>query len=196
VTVALELLVIVVVDTENVPVVAVAATVIDAGTVRVALLFVRVTLAPPVGAGWVSVTVQVLDEFWPRLLGLHDRLETCTEATRLTVVLAELLLYVAVMVALELLLTVPVVTLKVAELAPAATVTDAGTVKVELLFDSETLAPPVGALPLRCTVHVELPELPKLDGVQDSELTVGQAPPVTTPPVEERVTKYPKGDAP
>ena len=91
-TVALELLVIVVVDTENVPVVAVATTVIDAGTVRVALLFVRETLAPPVGAGWVSVTVQVLEEFCPKVLGLHDRLATSTGATRVTVVLAELLL--------------------------------------------------------------------------------------------------------
>jgi len=44
------LLLIVVVVAVNVPVVAPAATVTDAGTVRVALLFVSVTLAPPVGA--------------------------------------------------------------------------------------------------------------------------------------------------
>ena len=49
--VELELLAMVVVDTVNVPVVAVAATVIVAGTVRVALVFVKLTLAPPVGAG-------------------------------------------------------------------------------------------------------------------------------------------------
>ena len=90
--VELELLAMVVVDTVNVPVVAVAATVIDAGTVKVAFVFVRLTLAPPVGAGWVSVTVHVLEEFWPRLLGLHETLDTSTGATRLTVVLAELLL--------------------------------------------------------------------------------------------------------
>ena len=82
----------VVVDTVNVPVVAVAATIIDAGTVKVAFVFVKLTLAPPVGAGWVSVTVHVLEEFCPRLLGLHDTLDTSTGATRLTVVLAELLL--------------------------------------------------------------------------------------------------------
>ena len=90
--VELELLAMVVVDTVNVPVVAVAATVIDAGTVKVAFVFVRLTLAPPVGAGWVRVTVQVLEEFCPRLLGLHERLDTDTAATRLTLVLAELLL--------------------------------------------------------------------------------------------------------
>ena len=80
----------VVVVTENVAEVAVAATVTDAGTVRVALLFVRLTLAPPVGAGCVSITVQVLDEFCPRLLGLHDKVDTKTGATRLTLVVAEL----------------------------------------------------------------------------------------------------------
>ena len=90
-TVAVELLLIVPVVTVNVAVVAVAAPATDAGTVRVALLFVRLTLAPPAGAGWVRVTVHVPDELCPRLLGLHDRLDSCAEATRVTVVLAELL---------------------------------------------------------------------------------------------------------
>ena len=71
---------------------AVAATVTDAGTVRVELLFESVTLAPPVGAACVKVTVQVLEEFCPRLPGLHDNVETVADATRLTLVLAELLL--------------------------------------------------------------------------------------------------------
>jgi hypothetical protein len=56
------------------------------------LLFVRATLAPPVGAGWVNVTLQVLEESGPRLAGLQAKEETKTGATRLTVVLAELLL--------------------------------------------------------------------------------------------------------
>ena len=70
----------------------VAATVTDAGTVSVALLFESVTLAPPVGAGCVRVTVHVLEAFGPRLLGAQDTVETDTGATRFTVVLAELLL--------------------------------------------------------------------------------------------------------
>jgi len=49
--VELELLAMVVVDTVNVLVVVVAAIVTDAGTVKVALVLVRLTLAPPVGAG-------------------------------------------------------------------------------------------------------------------------------------------------
>ena len=72
--------------------VAAAATVTEAGTVNVALEFVRVTLAPPVGAGWVRVTVQVLEELAPMLTGLHASDETSTDAARFTVMLAELLL--------------------------------------------------------------------------------------------------------
>ena len=72
--------------------VAEAATVTEAGTVRVALEFERVTLAPPVGAAWVRVTVQVLEELAPMLDGLQASDETSTGATRFTVVLAELLL--------------------------------------------------------------------------------------------------------
>jgi hypothetical protein len=67
-----------------------AATVTEAGTVSVALEFARVTLAPPVGAGWVKVTVQVLEELAPILIGLQARDETIAGVSRLTVVLAEL----------------------------------------------------------------------------------------------------------
>jgi hypothetical protein len=81
-----------VVVTLNVAVVAAAATVTDAGTVSVVLVFVSVTNAPPVGATLVSVTVQVLEEFFPRLVGLQVSEETSTEADRLMVVLAALLL--------------------------------------------------------------------------------------------------------
>jgi hypothetical protein len=84
----------------NVAVVAAAATVTDAGTVSVELVLVNVTFAPPVGAACVSVTVQVLEAFCPRLVGLQVSVDTSTGATRLMLVLAELPLYVTVMVAL------------------------------------------------------------------------------------------------
>jgi len=90
--VALELALMVPVVTVKVPEVVVAATVTDAGTVNVAFVFDNATLAPPAGAACVRVTVQLLDEFGPRLLGLHDKADTRTGATKLTVVLAELLL--------------------------------------------------------------------------------------------------------
>jgi len=74
----------------KVAVVAAAATVTDAGTVRVELVLVKVTVAPPVGAAWVRVTVQVLEEFGPRLVGLQASEETSAGATRLMVAWAEL----------------------------------------------------------------------------------------------------------
>ncbi len=80
--------------------VAAAATVTDVGIVRVEFVLVRVTAAPPVGAALVSVTVHVLEALDPRVVGLQASEEISTGATRLTVALAELLLYVALSVAL------------------------------------------------------------------------------------------------
>ena len=79
---------------------AAAATVTDAGTVRAALVLVRVTMASPAGEAWFRVTVQVLTPFGPRVEGAQTRVETSTGAARVMVALAELLLYVAVTVAL------------------------------------------------------------------------------------------------
>ena len=96
--VAVELLLTAAVDTVKLADVAPAATVTDGATVSVALELERVTLAPPVGAAWLRLTVQILDEFGPTLLGLQDNEDTDTvadpdadaDAVRLTVVFAEL----------------------------------------------------------------------------------------------------------
>jgi hypothetical protein len=72
--------------------VAAACTVTDSAAVSAVLVFERVTLAPPAGAAWVSVTVQVIEEFAPMLEGLQLSDETRTPACRFTVALAELLL--------------------------------------------------------------------------------------------------------
>ena len=77
-----------------------ATTVTVPGTAREALLLASVTLDPPVGAAWASVTVQVLTALGPRLVGLQDRVETTTGATRLIAAVCELLPRVAVTVAL------------------------------------------------------------------------------------------------
>jgi hypothetical protein len=87
----------------------------------------------------------VVEAFGPRLAGLHESEETSTVATKLTVELAEVLLYAAVTVALALAPTAAVVALNVAAVALAATVTDAGTVSEELVLASAILAPPAGA---------------------------------------------------
>jgi hypothetical protein len=169
VTVALALLLNAVVVALNAAVTALAATVTDAGTVRVALLLDRLTFAPPVGAAWVRVTVQVLEAFGPRLAGLQDNDDIKTGAKRLTIVLAEAPLYEAVTVALELPLNAVVLALKVAEVAAAATVTDAGTVRVALLLDRLMLAPPVGAAWVSVTVQVLEAFDPRLAGLHAKE---------------------------
>ena len=84
----------------KVAVVAPAENVTDAGTVSEALLLASVTLDPPAGAVWVSVTVHVLAVLCPRLVGLHATPETSTGASRPIVAVCELLPRVAVTVAL------------------------------------------------------------------------------------------------
>ena len=76
----------------NAALVALAATVTEAGTVSEELELDSAMLAPPAGAACVKVTVHVVEAFGPRLAGLHDSAETSTGTTRLTVELAELLL--------------------------------------------------------------------------------------------------------
>lgn len=81
---------------------------------------------------------------------------------------------------------VPAAALNVADVAAAATVTDAGTVRIELLFVRVTAVPPLGAAPLKVTVQTALLELLNVAGAQDRAETVGNEPdPVTTPPVPE-----------
>ena len=84
----------------KVALVAPAGTVTDAGTVSKVLLLARVTLDPPVGALWASVTVQVLTPPGLRLVGLQASAETRTGAIRLIVEIFELLPKVAVTIAL------------------------------------------------------------------------------------------------
>jgi len=60
----------------------------------------RVTVAPPVGAALVNVTVQVVEALGPRVVGLQASEETRTGATSATPVLAAVPPRVAVRVAL------------------------------------------------------------------------------------------------
>jgi hypothetical protein len=151
----------------NVAVVAPAATVTDASPVSEVLLLATVTLDPPVGAVWVSVTVHVLTALCPRLVGLHATPETSSGARRLVVAVCELLPRVAVTVAFWLLaIEAAAVALNVAVVAPAATVTDAGTESEALLLASVTPEPPAGAGWVNVTVHVLIALCPRLVGLQ------------------------------
>jgi hypothetical protein len=85
VIVELESLAIAAVVPLKVAVVAAANTVTDIGTVRVGLVLASVTFAPPTGAAFVSVTVQLVDALDPMVVGLQTSDNTCTGATRLIV---------------------------------------------------------------------------------------------------------------
>jgi hypothetical protein len=68
----------------NEPVVAAAATVTLAGTVRLALLLVRATTAPPVGAGPLKLRLQALVPGPVKEDGAHVRVLTVTGAGTVT----------------------------------------------------------------------------------------------------------------
>jgi len=87
VTVALALLPRVAVVAVKLAELAVAATVTEAGIVRRELMFARVTTAPPAGAAWDRVTVQMLEEFAARVVGVQASEDTETRATRCTMTL-------------------------------------------------------------------------------------------------------------
>lgn len=144
------------VATVNVAVVAPAGTVTLEGKVADAVFELEsVTVRPPVGAGPVRVIVPV-DRAPPvRAAGLSDRAD---RDAGLTVMAAVWLrpLAVAVIVTSAAAKTGFDVAVKVAEVAPAGTVTVAGTVAAavfELL--SEATNPLVGAAPVRVIVPVD-----------------------------------------
>jgi hypothetical protein len=75
---------------------------------------------------------------------------------------------VPVIVTMVFAATAPVFTAKVALVAPAATVTLAGTVAAALLLDNATVAPPCGAAPLNVTVPVDALPPTTLVGLSES----------------------------
>ena len=85
------------------------------------------------------MTVQVVDAPELTLVGLQASAETRVGATKLTVaVWEEPPLRLEITVADWFVVMVPAVAMKVAELAPADTVTDVGTVSTALLSDTVT----------------------------------------------------------
>ena len=143
--------------------VAPAGTVTLAGTVAMLVLaLIRVTRTPPAGAGPLSVTVPVevpppltvlgLRVSWPIPGGRTDKVALLLDPLQAARIVTEV---VAV--------TGDVVTVNVAEVWPAASVTLAGTVATaELLLVGEQTVPPAGAGPVRVTLALE--ELPPTTG--------------------------------
>ena len=170
--VAVVLVVTAVVDTVKVPVEEFAATVAGEVTVAELLLLDTVTLVAE-GALPLSVIVQVELVGGVRLVGLQDRLVSVgVGGNNVTVAVLETPLKVAVIVAVVLLVTAVVDTVKVPVEEFAATVAGEVTVAEPLLLDTVTLVAD-GALPLRVIVQVELVGGVRLVGLQDRLVRVG-----------------------
>jgi len=99
--------------------------------------------------------------------------ETSVGAVMESVAVALFPFTVAVIVAVTAALTAAVVTVKVADVCPAATVTVPGTVADELLDASATTRPPVGAGPLSVTVPVEETPPATVVGLSVTEVVTG-----------------------
>ena len=131
-----------------------ADTVTNRGTLAAPLLLDRLILIPPDGAAPVRVTVPFPAVRPMTVVGLNA---IDWRAGGITVRVAALLVLpaVAVIVACFVAATDDVFTVNVAEVLPAATVSDAGSVATGELLASFTTTPPEGAGPLRDTVPVE-----------------------------------------
>jgi hypothetical protein len=171
--------------TANVALVLPAGTVTDAGTVAAALLLPRDITIPPTGAGPLRVTVPVEPLPPSTLVGLRlNELKAGGFTVNVAVRVVEP--KTAVIVTPVEAATGIVVTVKVAVVFPADTVTDEGTVAAALLLLSEISAPPAGAAPFSVTVPVELTPPATLVGLKLSEVktagvTVKAAVPVPPP---------------
>ena len=157
-----------VVATVNVAVVAPALTVTLAGSLADVVLSDSVTTAPPAGAALVNVTVPV-EEVPPVTL---EGFKVTPESAAGSVIVSSAVLVTPPATAL-IVATVPVdtavvVTVNVAVVAPALTVTLAGTVADALLLERATAVPPAGAAPVKVMVPVE--ELPPTTVVGFNEI--------------------------
>ena len=141
--------------------VAPAATVTVAGGVAAPALLASVTTAPPAGAGPFSVTVFPVTAVPPVTVPTVTVTTVGTGGCTVSIPVAFAPPYVAVIVTEVLVPTAVVVIEKAADtVAPAGTVTVAGTVAAPLLLASVTTAPPAGAGPFNVTVFPLTPVPP------------------------------------
>jgi hypothetical protein len=144
--------------------VAPAATVIEAGTVTASPLLDRLTANPPLGAAVFSVIVQrsvpapVIDErLQPRPLNAGALGSFRLAAFSCNENVSTALPALAVSVTVCAVLTAEMLALKSADVDPAATVIDAGTVTAPLVLPRLTANPPLGAAAFSVIVQRSVP---------------------------------------
>ena len=145
-----------VVVTVNEALVLPAATVTLLGTLAKLNSLESDTVAPPEGAGPSRVSVPCDDEPAVTLMGFNVTVVTANAGVMFTSACPASDPSVAVIVATVFEVTDDVVTVKVAVVLPAGTVTLPGTLAELLLLESVITAPPEGAAVVRVTVPVEL----------------------------------------
>jgi hypothetical protein len=145
----------------------------------------------------VSVTDWVAGLFKftsPKAMLVVLMLSVDTEAVSSMAKVSEALPADAVKVAVCAVETAETVAEKLALVAPAATVRDAGTVTSVLLLDRLTESPPLAAAALRVTVQVSVPAPVMEELVQTSEVITGTPVPVNAiaveAPVEELLERF------
>jgi hypothetical protein len=143
-----------------------ADTVTLAGVAALKLVELRLTNAPPVGAGPVRDTVPVDEDPPVTELGERDT-EASAGGLIVSIVFAEPPKSEPVIVADAAAETAEVDTVKVAEPAPPGIVMLTGTVANELVEERLMTMPPVGAAPLKETVPTE--EAPPITEVGETE---------------------------
>jgi hypothetical protein len=125
------------------------------------------------------------------------RLVDVPAGNRVMEAVAEVPLSDAVIVAAWLVLTEPAAALNAAVELPAPTVTEAGTVKMVLLSESETLEPPVGAACVKVTVQADVELATTLLGEHCTAETAGVADWIAiVPPVPETAIAVPSAATP
>jgi hypothetical protein len=178
-----------------------AGTIRQAGAVNAELLEVRPTEDPPDGAGRFRITVHVVEPPGATLEGLHaTEVASTAGAARggvnVKFAVRELTPKVAVMLAPWFVVTKAAAAVKLVEVDPAATVTEAGTVRPPVLLLSATVVPPAGAAALSVTVQFALPGVTMEAGLHPSELRLTAGVTVMLLPVPLMLRLTPLGSTP
>lgn len=169
------------------------------GTLKAALALFKDTVTLWLAAV-ASVTVQDAELADCTLLGTHAKEEIRTTGAeggnRFTVKFAAAPAAPAVIDTALLAETKAADPEKVAEVLPAVILSVLGTVKVELLLPRLTAKPPLGAAPVRVTVHSVEPGVTKLLGAHDNPLKPTVWLTVICPPAPDAVRALPSAPTP